>query len=113
MLLRVLLCLSVTYIAGCTTNRTKYQPMYRSEGYAVKQDKNNISISRFSGNALIRKADAKLFSVFRAVEYCYESGHNLTRLFETVDRTKSEIVQKSSQSTYQTPVFQSGTKSSN
>jgi hypothetical protein len=110
--IRILLFLSLVYISACTSKRTRYEPLHRSEGYAIKRVSDNIMISRFAGNSLSRKNDAKLFSVFRAVEFCQESGFKLTRLFETVDRTKFKSVQKSSQSTYQAPVYVSGAKTS-
>lgn len=102
----------VMTFAGCSHTRTKYHPLDKSGGYSENQVDQSTLVTRFAGNAFTTTQDAMLLSQFRAVELCREKGFVGARVVGYQDLSASQTVQRSSTSTYSTPVTVSGNGSS-
>ncbi len=89
-------------VSACAT-RTQYKPHGQSGGYSETKIKDNIYMSRFSGNAYTHADDAKAFAQFRAIEVCRDLDFKVTKILSIDNKTTSQSVQKSSSYNYQQP----------
>jgi hypothetical protein len=98
--------------SSCAT-RTKYQSYGESGGYVDGKYNDGTRYSKFAGNAYTHKQDAQLFSLFRAIEVCYNTGYKYTRILGTRDQSSTQDVQRSATNNYTAPTYYSGTANSN
>lgn len=87
--------------------------MSSNGGYTDKKVSNDLMITRFGGNAYTSPQTAVMFSQFRAIEICKESGFKVARILTTTNQSKSRTVQRSSSNTTNSPTYVSGNASSN
>lgn len=102
----IALCMLI--FSSCAT-RTPYQSYAQNGGYIDGKYDDGTRYARFAGNAYTHKDYALWFSLFRALEFCNNTGYKYTRIFGTQDLSTSKDVQRSSTYNYTAPTYYSGT----
>lgn len=98
------------FLASGCVHRTYYAPHSESGGYSEKDLGDGTTIARFSANALTHPDDARLLSLFRALEICKSRGKRIARFWATDDKSSSTTVRQTSTQVYQSPTYFSGSK---
>lgn len=95
------LFLIILVISCASKERTKYQPYSKKEGgYRDKVLEENLRVVNFSANSYTKKSMAERFAKFRAIETCMKEGAKVTHFLDTLDKTESREVTRSSTSGY-------------
>ena len=82
-------------LLGCASKPTPYQPMKKHEGYKEKTLE-GLQVVVFRGNSYSKKAKARFYAEFRAIEVCRETGFKLANIFDFMDKTTSRDVIRTS-----------------